>query len=141
METNDNPLVAITMRFQDGCQLGLRMDHPVPQVKAMEALGQFASTVGTELDITLPPKQPVELVVKVIDSFLAHWHPGTSHDIAWAVLNAVVIPEPALVTALNNTVANLDDFLDPNGEFEVSEAGLRSIVRELRAALVAPESH
>ena len=50
----DNPLVSLILQFQDGVQLGLKMDHPIPQMTAMEALGRFAAHVGTELDITLP---------------------------------------------------------------------------------------
>ena len=103
METKDNPLVAFTLQFQDGCQLGLRMDHLVPQVEAMEALGKFAARVGTELDITLPV-QPMELVAEAIECFLAAQGNGetfprelrewSSHDMAKALLDAVMLPEP-----------------------------------------------
>lgn len=109
METKDNPLVGFTVQFQDGCQLGLRMDHPVPQVKAMAALGQFAAQVGmSDVDFTLP-RQPVDLVAEAIEVFLAaqgdqerfprELHEWSSHDLARAVLKEVMMPEPEMVEA------------------------------------------
>jgi len=107
-ETKDNPLVTITMQFQDGCQLGLRMDHPVPQVQAMAALGHFAAEVGMpKLNITLPVA-PVELVTEALDHFLSAYYPleprrsqglWSSHEMAKAILDAVLMPDPEMVDA------------------------------------------
>jgi len=109
MEIKDNPLVALTMQFQDGCQLGLRMDHTVPQFDAMKALGQFAAEVGMKScsdNITLP-RQPVELVAEAIQGFIAREGGLLAEDLVrdgelsgenlqglvTAVLDAVMTPE------------------------------------------------
>jgi len=47
----DNPLVAVVMLFRDGAALRQGFKKPVPQVKAMPALGRFVAEVGGELDI------------------------------------------------------------------------------------------
>jgi len=104
-----NPLTAFTIQFQDGCQLGLRVDPPVPQVDAMAALGHFAAAVGMSgVDFTLP-RQPVELVVEAILKFIeAHqdesWVTNEQfealvRDMARAVLDAVMMPEPEMEEA------------------------------------------
>jgi len=106
----DNPLVTLIMQFQDGCQLGLRMDHPVPQVEIMAALGKLAAEVGTELDFTLP-RQPVELVAEAIQGFIAREGGVLAEDLVrvgelssenlqglvTAILDAVMLPELASV--------------------------------------------
>ena len=44
-----------------------------------------------------------------------------------------------LLKILKQTVINLEDYLDPNGEFEWSEAGGRTIVKDLEAAIAKAE--
>ena len=113
-EIKHNPLVGFTVQFQDGCQLGLRMDHPVPQVKAMLALGHFAYQLGMKsVDFTLP-RQPQELVEEAIHQFFVaqkiklqfdlnvpqdgvissdEKYEAFTRDMAKAVLDAVMTPE------------------------------------------------
>lgn len=92
----DNPLLAVVLTFQDGAQLGLQMDHPVPQGKAMEALGHFAVHVETSLDVTLP-RPTKELVAEAIERFLAARDSWTSdwssEDMAKAIILAVAMPD------------------------------------------------
>lgn len=52
----DNPLVAVTLRFRDGSGLRQVFTTPVPQVKAMAALGQMVAKLGGELKIELEPE-------------------------------------------------------------------------------------
>ena len=47
----DNPLMAVVMHFRDGVGLRQGFKTPVPQAKAMAALGRFVADIGGELDI------------------------------------------------------------------------------------------
>ncbi len=47
----DNPLVAVVLRFQDGSALRQVFTPPVEQVKAMAALGLMVARLGGELSI------------------------------------------------------------------------------------------
>jgi hypothetical protein len=93
----DNPLLAVVLTFQDGAQLGLRMKAPVPQVKAMAALGHFAADVGMpSLAITLP-RPTKHLVAEAIERFLgARGGPDeawSSEEMAEAILLAANMPD------------------------------------------------
>lgn len=144
MEIKDNPLVGFTVRFQDGCQLGLRMDHPVPQVKAMMALGHFAAQVEmSSVDFTLP-RQPQELVAEAIQSFIVRKGGLLAEDLVregelsgenlqglvTAVLDAVMTPD--LVSELLAASQAQHDGLDLlfarlitlDKDFRPSESGL-----------------
>ena len=46
-------MVAVTLRFQDGAALRQVFTTPVPQVKAMPALGRMVRELGAELNIEL----------------------------------------------------------------------------------------
>ena len=46
-----NPLMAVVMHFRDGAGLRQGFKTPVPQAKAMAALGRFVADIGGELDI------------------------------------------------------------------------------------------
>ncbi|MDO9334189.1 MAG: hypothetical protein Q7T57_06690 [Dehalococcoidales bacterium] len=48
-----NPLVALTLWFKDGAALRQVFSNPVPQVKAMAALGHIVAELGGELNIQL----------------------------------------------------------------------------------------
>lgn len=50
MEERRNPLVAITLHFEDGVALRQRFANPVPQAMAMFFLGQMIAKLGRELD-------------------------------------------------------------------------------------------
>lgn len=52
----DNPLVAVTLRFKDGVALRQGFTNPVPQAKAMAALGHMVAELGGELKIELEPE-------------------------------------------------------------------------------------
>jgi len=103
------------------------MDHPVPQIEAMEALGRFAAKVGTELDLTLPVK-PVELVAEAISDFLGgkgddddQW---SSLDMATAILDAVVMPEPEMVEACRVAVQAIRNGLPYCGGWAICDVAL-----------------
>ncbi|MDP3064528.1 MAG: hypothetical protein Q8O40_15160 [Chloroflexota bacterium] len=49
----DNPLVRVTFHFRDGVSLVQNFKPPVPQVKAMAALGRLVAELGAELEIEL----------------------------------------------------------------------------------------
>ena len=68
-EAPDNPLISLILTFQDEAQLGLQMDHPIPQVEAMKALGHFAADIEVELDITLP-RPTKDLVAEAIKGYV-----------------------------------------------------------------------
>ena len=48
---SDNPLMSVVMHFRDGAGLRQGFKTPVPQAKAMAALGRFVADIGGELDI------------------------------------------------------------------------------------------
>jgi hypothetical protein len=50
----DNPLVAISLHFQDGVVLVLSAGQPVPQIDAMRVVGRLAAALGWPVDFTLP---------------------------------------------------------------------------------------
>ncbi|MDP3064543.1 MAG: hypothetical protein Q8O40_15235 [Chloroflexota bacterium] len=49
----DNPLVRLSLHFRDGVELGQNFDPPVPQAKAMRALGHLVAELGAKLEIDL----------------------------------------------------------------------------------------
>ncbi len=51
-----NPLVAVTLRFKDGAALRQVFTTPIPQEKAMAALGKMVAELGGELKIELEPE-------------------------------------------------------------------------------------
>lgn len=51
--SKDNPLVAVTLWFKDGAALRQVFAPPIPQSKAMIALGQVVAQLGGELNIHL----------------------------------------------------------------------------------------
>jgi len=64
-----NPLTAVTLHFKDGVALRQVFTNPVPQAKAMAALGQMVANLGGELKIELAPDifERIEKVSRVID--------------------------------------------------------------------------
>lgn len=121
-EFKDNPLLAVVLTFQDGAQLGLQMNAPVPQGEAMKALGHFAADVGMpSLDITLP-RPPKDLVAEAIERFLAgageEW---SSEDMAEAILRAASMPDDLAATALKVAI---DEYIDARREYQLCQQNL-----------------
>lgn len=53
-EPHPNPLVGITLHFEDGTALKQVFSPPVSQLEAMRALGHLVAELGAELNIELP---------------------------------------------------------------------------------------
>ncbi len=76
-EIKDNPLVALTLWFRDGAALRQVFSNPVPQAKAMPALGHIVAELGGELNIDLEghmiPAELIELVNQEIHRGIEKW--------------------------------------------------------------------
>ncbi|KKN09206.1 hypothetical protein LCGC14_1049010 [marine sediment metagenome] len=86
----ENPLVALRLRFRDGCGLEWTFEPEVPQAKAMAALGHFAADVGQKPELTgILPSLAVERLSEAIEAFLAkqETEDWSSGEMAAAILS------------------------------------------------------
>lgn len=72
----DNPMVALTVHFQDGASLKQKFSKPISQADAMAMLGAICGRLGSELNITLPVPLLKEMT-EWIEEFMATLSPTT----------------------------------------------------------------
>ena len=99
-EIRDNPLFSMMLRFKDGSVLQQVFIDPVPQAKAMSALGRMVAEMGGELNLRLPElglsRREAEVVVLIAQGF-------SNKEIA----DALFISERTVKTHISNSIGKV----------------------------------
>ena len=90
-------------------------------------------------DMALPARKAIRVWAGDVEVMVKQVEKGKHYAISEAPETAKVVrliaAAPCLLKTLEDTLANLEDFLDEDGEFEWTDASGRSVCRDIEKAI------